>query len=140
MAVRIISAFASSLFFGMLFNVSKDNLLFAGIGGALGYFIYEVLQAAGISVNGAIFMASIALAVYSEIMARVRKTTVTTFEIGALIPLVPGKGMYLTMLSIVNNNLDEALKIGLSTLSSALLLALGILMVSTFAKMVKKTS
>ena len=68
-------------------------------------------------------------------MARVRKTTVTTFLISALFPLVPGAGMYYTMLGIVNNELDQALTMGVTTLSTAALMALGILFVSTLARL-----
>ncbi|MDF9824177.1 uncharacterized membrane protein YjjB (DUF3815 family) [Breznakia sp. PF5-3] len=135
---KVICAFMASLFFGVLFNVKKDNLIFAGFGGAIGCFVFEVITMIGWGNNLSIFMAAIAFASYSEVIARIRKTTVTTFALSALIPLVPGNGMYLTMLSIVNDDLQAALDIGLDTLSSAGLLALGILFVSTFAKLIKK--
>ena len=67
-------------------------------------------------------------------MARVRKTTVTTFLISGLFPLVPGAGMYYTMLAIVHNDLSEALSTGISTLSTAAVMALGILFVSTLSR------
>ena len=65
---------------------------------------------------------------------RLRKTTVTTFLISALFPLVPGAGMYYTMLEIVNNELDVALETGVTTLSTAALMALGILFVTTLSR------
>lgn len=73
---------------------------------------------------------------YSEIMARVRKTTVPTFLISGLFPLVPGAGMYYTMLAIVHHELDNALSTGINTLSTAALMALGILFVSTLSRLI----
>lgn len=96
--------------------------------------INELMLALGCSSFVAVFVASLGLALYSEIMARMRKTTVTTFLISALFPLVPGAGMYYTMLEIVNNELDVALETGVTTLSTAALMALGILFVTTLSR------
>ena len=67
------------------------------------------------------------------------KTPVTTFIICALIPLVPGGGMYRMMLQAIQGHVDEALNIGLDTISIAGVLVLGILMVSTIMRSVFKT-
>ena len=66
-----------------------------------------------------------------KFFARLCKTPVTTFIVCALIPLVPGGGMYYTMLEVIQGNVQEALVKGLETLSIAGVLALGILVVST---------
>ena len=116
------------------FQVRKENIFAAAIGGGLGCLVNECGLALGLGTFFSIFLASLALASYSEIMARVRKTTVTTFLISGLFPLVPGAGMYYTMLAIVHNDLSEALSTGISTLSTAAVMALGILFVSTLSR------
>lgn len=135
MLIRIICATIATFFFAILFNTKKENLLYASLGGGIGSFTYEILVYYGINIYTSIFLAAIIFATYSEIMARVCKTTATTFAICALIPLVPGNGMYQTMINIVNNDLNAAVQYGLSTLSTAGILALGIMIVSTFAKL-----
>ncbi|MNO98746.1 hypothetical protein D3C76_905000 [compost metagenome] len=65
------------------------------------------------------------------------KTPVTTFVICALIPLVPGGGMYYTMYEVVQGNIDKALSLGLETLASAGALALGIIFVSTLTRLMR---
>ena len=117
MAVRIICALLATFFIAVLFQVRKENIFAAAIGGGLGCLVNECGLALGLGTFFSIFLASLALASYSEIMARVRKTTVTTFLISGLFPLVPGAGMYYTMLAIVHNDLSEALSTGISTLS-----------------------
>lgn len=134
MAVRIICALLATVFIAVLFQVRKENIFAAAIGGGLGCLVNECGLALGLGAFFSIFLASLALASYSEIMARVRKTTVTTFLISGLFPLVPGAGMYYTMLAIVHNDLSEALSTGISTLSTAAVMALGILFVSTLSR------
>ena len=134
MAVRIICALLATVFIAVLFQVRKENIFAAAIGGGLGCLVNECGLALGLGMFFSIFLASLALASYSEIMARVRKTTVTTFLISGLFPLVPGAGMYYTMLAIVHNDLSEALSTGISTLSTAAVMALGILFVSTLSR------
>ena len=80
------------------------------------------------------FSGSVVFSLYSEILARVCKTPVTTFIICALIPLVPGGGMYRTMQQAIAGNIDKALAIGLNTISIAGVLVLGILLVSTLMR------
>ena len=134
MAVRIICALLATVFIAVLFQVRKENIFAAAIGGGLGCLVNECGLALGLGTFFSIFLASLALASYSEIMARVRKTTVTTFLISGLFPLVPGAGMYYTMLAIVHNDLSEALSTGISTLSTAAVMALGILFVSALSR------
>ena len=135
MIIKVVSAFFATFFFGYLFNIKKEHLFFTALGGGLSAFAYETFHFFHFGIYSSIFLAAIVFAFYAEVMARIKKTSVTTFAICALIPLVPGKGMYLTMLAMVNSDYDNALKNGIETLGSAGLLALGILIVSTLARL-----
>lgn len=130
------SALLATIFIAILFQVPKRNVVLTALGGGLGCLINELCLLAGLSDFFSIFLASLTLAMYSEIMARVRKTTVPTFLISGLFPLVPGAGMYYTMLAIVHHELDNALSTGINTLSTAALMALGILFVSTLSRLI----
>ena len=126
----LFSSFLASLGFGILFNIKGKNLILAGIGGA----VYKLVLFLGGSEMIAMFSGSVVFSLYSEILARVCKTPVTTFIICALIPLVPGGGMYRTMQQAIAGNIDKALAIGLNTISIAGVLVLGILLVSTLMR------
>ena len=136
MMIKVISALLATIFIAILFQVPKRNVVLTALGGGLGCLINELCLLAGLSDFFSIFLASLTLAMYSEIMARVRKTTVPTFLISGLFPLVPGAGMYYTMLAIVHHELDNALSTGINTLSTAALMALGILFVSTLSRLI----
>lgn len=131
MFLAAISSFTATFGFGILFNIKGNKLFLAGIGGMLGGVVYYLCKELLYSEVLSLFLASIAFSLYSEILSRICRTPVTTFIICALIPLVPGKGMYETMRYAVAGNAITALQTGLDTLSYAGSLALGIILIST---------
>lgn len=136
MIEQVIVAFIASFGFGIIFNIKGRNLIFAAIGGGLSWFWYLYLMKLDISNILSLFISSIIFSIYSEICARYLKTPVTTLVVCALIPLVPGAGMYYTMYETVTGNIKGAVELGLSTLASAGALALGVIFVSTITKQV----
>ncbi|MCF0149108.1 MAG: threonine/serine exporter family protein [Clostridium sp.] len=134
MTLEVLSAFIAAFAFGIVFNIKGKNLFFAAICGALGWFVYKLSLFFGYSDITSLFLASLALSIYSEIFARILKTPVTTFVIAALIPLVPGGGMYYTMVEAITGDIMKSLEIGIKTIASAGALALGIILVSTLTK------
>lgn len=136
----VVGSFIASLGFGILFNIKGEKLLFAAIGGSLGGFIYQLCIYGQLSELSSMFLASLAFSLYSEILARIAHTPVTTFIICALIPLVPGGGMYRMMLAAIQGKVIDALTIGLDTITIAGALVLGILLVSTIMKAITKRS
>ena len=140
MVIKLIGAFLAEIGFGILFNIHDRKLLAAALTGTLGSLIYElVMQVHGGEVL-AMFLAACGLCLVSELLARRMKTPVTTFLICALIPLVPGGGMYYTMLAIIQGNTMNALEIGIDTLGCAGALALGIALTSAFFSFSMKKS
>ena len=133
---QVIVAFFASFGFGIIFNIKGIKLIFASIGGGISWFCYLYLNNNGISTILSLFISSIIFSIYSEICARYLKTPVTTLVICALIPLVPGAGMYYTMYETILGNVSGAVELGLNTLASAGVLALGVIFVSTITRQV----
>lgn len=136
MIKQVIVSLAASFGFGIIFNIKGKKLIFASIGGGLSWFFYLYLMQNGMSTILSLFISSIIFSIYSEICARYLKTPVTTLIVCALIPLVPGAGMYYTMHETVLGNVKGAVELGLNTLASAGTLALGVIFVSTITKQV----
>jgi uncharacterized membrane protein YjjB (DUF3815 family) len=126
-------AFAACLAFSVVFNMRGKELIFASLGGSLGWLVYLLC---GPLQNDMIqfFFATVAISVYSEIMARVHKVPVTGYQLVALLPLVPGGGIYYAMEYCIIGNTDLFLETGLHTLGIAGSLAMGILLVSSFVR------
>lgn len=135
MITQSIFAFFATLGFGILFNIKGHKLFYAGLGGGISWFISLYFENLGFDTTSSFFIASIIFSIYSEIMARVLKTPVTTLIICALIPLVPGGGMYYTMYEAINGNIMESIELGLHAMANAGSLALGIIFVSTLTRL-----
>lgn len=124
-------AFLGSLGYCFLSNIRARNhmLLLASLGGMLCWGVYllfgflqnDILQA---------LLATVVLAVYAEIMARIFKSPATIYLIMGLIPLVPGGGIYYTMEYCINGDMMQFLREGVHTFGIAGALALGILLVT----------
>ena len=134
--IMTLISFVATLGFGIAFNIKGKKLFFAAVGGGISWFFYSLFMDIGLSEISSLFISSILFSIYSEVLARLFKTPVTTFVVCALIPLVPGSGMYFTMLSAINGDIFESLELGLKTLASAGTLALGVLFVSTITKLI----
>ena len=133
---QTVVALIASLGFGVIFNIRGKNLFFATIGGGLSWLSYLLLKKFNVSDILSLFISSVIFSIYSEVCARFLKTPITTLVICALIPLVPGAGMYYTMYETITGNVSGALELGLNTIASAGTLALGVIFVSTITKQV----
>lgn len=138
MILSSLYAFLSSLGFGGIFNIRGKNLIIASIGGGLSWFTYLLSGKLQPSLIFSLFLASMVGSIYSELMARLYKNPVTIFTICAIIPLVPGGGMYFTTLEAVKGNFDAALSKGVATLFSAGAIAIGIVFVSSISTILTK--
>lgn len=136
MIINSLYSFAATLGFGIIFNIKGKNLIFTSLGGAVGWFAYLLFNSFHFSNTFSLFLSSIVLGLYSEIMARTLKSPVTTFVVCALIPLVPGSGMYYTMLETIQGNISKSLELAVETLSSAGALAVGIVFVSSITRLI----
>lgn len=117
--------------FGILFNIRGVNLLFAGANGALGYLLYLLAVQAGGSNYSGLFVGALAMAALAEVLARLRKCPASVFLVAALIPMVPGGGMFRCMLYLLQGDTAQAASAALATLLDAGAIALAIILVSS---------
>jgi len=134
MVLRLIMAYMASLSFAYIFNLNRKTALMSAIGGSIGWYFYSQGLLYFQDSNVAYFLGAVFLSYYGEIMARQTKTPVTSYITPALIPLVPGSGLYNTMLQSLEGNYNGALREGITTLMASGSLAIGILVVFTLIK------
>jgi uncharacterized membrane protein YjjB (DUF3815 family) len=128
-------ALVTTIGFGILFNIKGRKLYYCGLGGGLSWLVFLFCQKIGASTLLAIFVAASVSAAYGEILSRITRAPATTFVICAIIPLVPGLGMYKTMLGVVHADIKGALSSGLETIFTAGAVAVGLFLVSIFSKL-----
>ena len=120
--------------FSIFLNAPVKTLLPAGVTGGLGWAMFYYLI--GVSSNSifANFVAAAVVSCMSEILARKLKQPAILFVIPGIIPLVPGLGMYNTMLYLVQGNYDLAISTGADVLFVACAIALGVLVITSLAR------
>lgn len=136
MLINTVYGILATLSFSIIFNIRGKKLIFSAMGGGIGWFTYLILINIKTSNSFALFIASLAVGVYSEIMSRLLKTPVTTFVIAAIIPLVPGNGMYYTMYASIKGDAMKSLTTCIQTFSSAGAIAAGLVLISSTTKLI----
>lgn len=134
----ILWAFLSSGAFAVVFNVRGRHVPFAALGGALGWAVYSFFSAAATVSGVSYFLASICIALYAELLAGLLRRPATTYLVCALIPLVPGGGMYYTLASSLAGDLPGTLATGFETLTIAGAIAAGVAIGSAVARLSKR--
>ena len=125
---ELVLSFLATLFFGVLFKVPRKAIVVAALIGGLGYVAYRlILPASSIT---AFFTGAFVIALLSEWAARLIKCPVPLFMMTAVIPLVPGWGLYQTMLYAVQSDMNAALLAGTNTMMGLAAIALAIALVS----------
>lgn len=128
-------AFLACFGFSILYNLRGRVLWLSALGGAVCWFFYLLMGFSGNDIFQ-YFVAAVAIAAYSEGMARLIKAPVTAFLIPGLIPMVPGGGIYYTMEYCIQGEMDLFVSTGLHTFGIAGAIAIGILLVSSVSRLV----
>jgi uncharacterized membrane protein YjjB (DUF3815 family) len=128
----LIYCFAASLFFALIMNTPKNTLMHTSIVASIGYLIY-LSCSAQLNTTLGFFAGTTFVAMMGEIFARRFKMPATIFIFPAIIPIVPGLGLYETMLAFVQNDILSALEIGADTIFNIVSMAIAMALVSAAA-------
>lgn len=122
----------AAAFFAILFKVPRRSILVSAVLGSAGYVVYELIATYLNSPITGYFIATLLMAICSEILARVMKMPTTVFIIPAIIPLVPGLGLYNTMMYLVKGQEMKAGQTGISTIMAIIAMAMALVFTSIF--------
>jgi uncharacterized membrane protein YjjB (DUF3815 family) len=123
--------------FGVLFNIPRRQIPYACFTGASGWTLYSLLYRNIDSPVMAAFAGAFVVGVLSEILARKRKMPATVFTIPGLIPLVPGYGLYYSMLKVVEADYTAAAEVGVETILVALSISSAIIVTTSISRKIK---
>lgn len=135
---QMIFAFLSTVGFSILFTTPKDSIKKAGLVGSIGWGIHYVSSTVLNNKVISTLLASISIGIMGELFARHNKKPATVFIIPGIIPLVPGAGMYYTMLELVNKNYYKAIDIGTETLFVAASISIGLIISTILSTSIKR--
>jgi uncharacterized membrane protein YjjB (DUF3815 family) len=128
-------AFLASLFFAVLYNVRGPLLIVTAFCGALGQMVYDWVG--NDSIVAQFLIATLVMAVYSEICARIFKVPVMVILTVGILPIIPGAWVYNTINALLKGEFSVFRAYGLQTLLSMGAMAIGIMIVSSVMQLVK---
>lgn len=135
-----ILAFTFSFFatasFAWFFYITRYDILWAALLGALGWTVYLYISKNFGNPLSAYMLGSLVVGLLAELFAVIFKKPATIYIVPGIIPLVPGGGMYETMLMAVLGNGEATSSTGFRTLSAAAAIAVGIALASGVARFV----
>ena len=129
----IFSVFACAGFV-IIFNIHGYGNLLCALGGGITWAVFCLVQALGGQDLLCYFLSTVAAAVFSEVMARIRKYPAISYLISSLLPLIPGSGIYYAAQQAVQGNSEGFVAYGSKTLAIAGVMAVGILLVVSLTK------
>ena len=132
--MHFIFAFISTVGFAIFLKAPKSTLIPSGFIGGIGWSVYYSIVTATDNNIASNFIAAILISLFSEIFARKLKQPAIVFIIPGIILLVPGLGMYNTMLYLVQTNYTDAIAKGSDVLFVAGAISMGVLVVTSLFK------
>ncbi len=130
-----IASFVACTGFVIIFNIHGKGKILCSLGSVVTWGAYCIVLAFDGDELLSCFVATVAAAIYSEIIARARRYPAISYLVISLLPLIPGAGIYYTAQQAVQRNISAAVEYGLNTLATAGVMAAGILIVSTTIRM-----
>ncbi len=127
MMISFLFAFAATFGFSLLFHVPKKHLFTAALIGAFGWIIYSACTDYGYGKPFACFIAACFVGVLGDFCSRTFREASTIFVIPGILPLVPGAGIYYTMLAIIEGDIERMAQTGTETLLMAGAIAVGLM-------------
>ena len=138
MAVQTVAAFLAIFGFAIILDAPKKFLYYAGTAGGVGWLAYLLtLEMAGSMIMGA-FFSSLAAAVLSHMFARILKAPVTVFLVAGILPTVPGASIYRCVYSLIRGQNTLSNLYLIQTIQIAGGMALGIFIVDSLFRLIKK--
>ncbi|MEG1931448.1 MAG: threonine/serine exporter family protein [Anaerovorax sp.] len=121
--------------FCLLAHVPSKYIVAASVTGSCGWTLYKYLVLTGNGSVIACFLGACLVALVSELFSRAGKEATTLFIIPGILPLVPGFGMYHTMVFLLEGDFQAAAGKGTETMLMAGGIALAILLIASFTRL-----
>lgn len=130
-----VAAFFASFFFAVLYETRGTLVICSAFCGLLGKGAFDLLD--GYNIVFQFFLPTVLMCIYAEIFARICKVPVMVITTIGILPIVPGMKFYNTIDSLLNSHVSDFYSYGVDTLLSMGAMAIGLVLVSSFARMFK---
>lgn len=131
---QLVLGFFATIGFAGYFYAPMDSIIATGVAGGFSWVLYYiVLQTTSNKIIGT-FLGAILVGILGEFLAIKLNKPATVFITPGIVSLVPGAGMYYTMLYLVQKDYSLAAITGTETLFIAAAIAMGIIISTIFSR------
>lgn len=127
--LELLYCFIATLFFAKVMHAPKKSLIYSSMIAVVGFLVYDICTSYNYELMG-YFTGTLIISLLGEICARKIKMPATIFIFPAVVPIVPGIGLYQTMLEFAQNKINEAIHLGVKTIFNIIAMAIAIALVS----------
>ncbi|NMA86132.1 MAG: threonine/serine exporter [Tissierellia bacterium] len=131
-------SYLSTIGFAVLFGIPKNSIIKSGFVGAFGWVTFYFTSLYLDSNITGTFFAAIVVGTLGELFARYFKKPATVYIIPGIVPLVPGAGMYYTMLALVEKDFLLAANNGTETFFIAAAISIGIIISTSLSRSINR--
>ncbi len=122
----VFGSFIGTVGFAMLVHVPKRAWLASGTIAGFAYLVYWGCLRLGLSDPTSIFLGAFFGSLAGQLCARRMKIIGTVFLMSAVVPVVPGLGLYRMMAYLGRNRIADGADMGLRAMISVAMFALGL--------------
>ena len=122
----VFGAFFGTVGFAMLVHIPKRAWFVSGLVASLSYMIYWFMAYLNLPDPMAIFIGSLFGSLAGLLSARLMKIIGTVFLMSAVVPVVPGLGLYRMMSALGQGQIAGGAKIGIQAMITIAMIALGL--------------
>ena len=122
----VLGAFFGTVGFAMLVHIPKRSWLVSGLIASFSYLVYWAFLRLGLSDPSSIFLGSLFGCLAGQLCARKMKIIGTVFLMSAVVPVVPGLGLYRMMAFLGQNRIADGANMGIRVMITVAMIALGL--------------
>ena len=122
----LFGAFFGAVGFAMLVHVPKRSWFVSGLIAAFSYLVYWVFLRVGLSDPTSVFLGSFLGSIAGHLCARKMKIIGTVFLMSAVVPVVPGLGLYRMMAFFGQGRISDGADMGTHAMITVAMIALGL--------------
>ena len=122
----LLGSFFGAVGFAMLVHVPRRSWLVSGLVASFSYLLYWALTLLGLPDPVSIFLGSLAGGLAGLLCARLMKIIGTVFLMSAIVPVVPGLGLYRMMAALGQGQLSAGAELGIRAMITVAMIALGV--------------
>ena len=119
-------AFFGTVGFAMLVHTPKRAWFVSGLIASLSYLVYWLMTYLGLPDPMAIFIGALFGSLTGLLSARLMKIIGTVFLMSAVVPVVPGLGLYRMMAAMGQGQIAAGAKTGIQAMITVAMIALGL--------------